>query len=53
MKRFTEQLSAFTGSPVGGTDSASMAAKQSADAQSKQQMMQGVQMLNKSFQMAQ
>ena len=50
---FTEQLSAFTGKPVGGTDPATAAAKQAADAQSKQQLMQGVQMLNKSLQMAQ
>tara|TARA_S200000501_G_scaffold315579_1_gene307962 strand:- start:101 stop:583 length:483 start_codon:yes stop_codon:yes gene_type:complete len=44
-EQFNDKLSAFIGKPVGGTDPATTAAKQAADAQKSQQMMQGVQMM--------
>ena len=42
---FTGQLAAFTGKPVGGADSATIAAQKAAAAQSGATMMQGVQMM--------
>ena len=43
---FKDKLASFTGKPVGGMgDPATAAAKKAADAQSSQQMMQGVQMM--------
>ena len=48
-EKFTSQLAAFTGKPVGGTDQATLAAKKAADAQRSQAGLKAVEMLNQQF----